>query len=552
MEAISMAAATIKSQSPERSWPTFRGHPPLIERGETLEIPDTLSVPQTSSKITVPPAYETVYPVSPLAYYLGATIEPGPSAAIETDRTHYPLGTERSLEADIERILQKVFVLDCFVRSNGIVKDRLLGHDDLDDALTFDIAETYSLSLSRRLDRYLDVSDEVIEPYVPPWPATAHVPATPETVELLPYLLGKLTHIKTIASTNSASDGHQQQLTGINSERPGEKSDSIATDILQSSTRFEDPESGIQLLEGIHPDSLEAIWFGDGITPWATRGTIEAYRGRLEGDDVSDKSSIRVVCNESPMLPEIENLEGLYGERDSHPFDVRVEYGVSTDRLATLLRSESVDLFHFIGHATPEGLICHDGALDVRTLESVAPRSFMLNACQSAQQGLALVERGANCGLATHSDVVNQQAIRASETVVRFLSRGFMFRSALWLTRLVNPLDEYVLLGDGTLTIAPTDGGAPTIYVLDSFEEPFDLCHIDTPILGNALGATTGPTITDCTFTTLIPSAYILPNVTRSQLREALQWTAVPILCNETFHWPSDVGIPETLLHHFT
>ncbi|MGA9401687.1 MAG: hypothetical protein WBV42_12570, partial [Haladaptatus sp.] len=41
MRAISLFGSALKTLSPERSYPTLRGHPPLIEYGEEFSAPDT-------------------------------------------------------------------------------------------------------------------------------------------------------------------------------------------------------------------------------------------------------------------------------------------------------------------------------------------------------------------------------------------------------------------------------------------------------------------------------------------------------------------------------
>ncbi|OIB56005.1 hypothetical protein [Natrialba sp. SSL1] len=53
--ALSAFPSALKTTSPERTWPTLRGHPPLIELGETLEIPNAVRKsnigPETGARI---------------------------------------------------------------------------------------------------------------------------------------------------------------------------------------------------------------------------------------------------------------------------------------------------------------------------------------------------------------------------------------------------------------------------------------------------------------------------------------------------------------------
>jgi len=79
MEAVSALPSALKTTSPERTWPTLRGHPPLLELGDRLEIPDAIDPPDGEISLTVPREYASVYQAAPLAFFLGATIRPGPS-----------------------------------------------------------------------------------------------------------------------------------------------------------------------------------------------------------------------------------------------------------------------------------------------------------------------------------------------------------------------------------------------------------------------------------------------------------------------------------------
>ncbi|MFP9059026.1 hypothetical protein ACLI4R_00685 [Natrialbaceae archaeon A-chndr2] len=562
MNAVSMATTAMKTMTPDRSWPTLRGHPPLIERGNALEIPDSLSKPNTEITITVPPTLEAVYTVAPLAYYLGADLVSGSSAAIETPRERYQLGTSRPLEAAVERRLQHVFVLDCFVRSAGIVKDRLNGADALEEAAPFDFETIYAAPIATQLEGYLEVPFEMVEPHIPPWPATAFVPETPETAELVPLLLDQFALIKPL--TAATGFGQSSETSAVDSSLSVPESTlsipestlSIPESILTKRTASPSADQGeavssnpggAQRLEGVFPHSLEHVWFGPGIPAGMSRATVASYRRRLDREPASEETRVQVVCNEAEMLSEVEHLEDLYADRDVHPFDVQVEYGVSTDRLTTLLTSSAIDLFHFIGHASPDGLTCHDGLLDVRTLEAVSIDAFILNACRSAQQGLALVDGGAHGGLATHSDLLNERAIRAGETLSRFLSRGLRLHDAVQFTALVESVGEYSIIGDGTITIAQSDGSSSALYLIDSFTDPVSLCSFELPLLNRNLGSTAHTGFPEYDGSTLAPVAHCLPAVPLSALKEDLQWSTTPVIYDGKVHWPPAIGLPEEL-----
>jgi hypothetical protein len=102
MKGISLFGNAMKTWSPERTFPSLRGHPPLLELADECRIPDTLSPPDTGIEMTVPAEHAWLYPAVPLAYWLGATVESGPPA-LYADGRRYPLGTEAGYEAASDR-----------------------------------------------------------------------------------------------------------------------------------------------------------------------------------------------------------------------------------------------------------------------------------------------------------------------------------------------------------------------------------------------------------------------------------------------------------------
>ena len=77
MAAVSTFGSALKTASPERAYPTLRGHPPAIELGDELSIPDGLTFPDTDVTIVLPAELKSIYPAAPLAYYLGAKLVAG-------------------------------------------------------------------------------------------------------------------------------------------------------------------------------------------------------------------------------------------------------------------------------------------------------------------------------------------------------------------------------------------------------------------------------------------------------------------------------------------
>lgn len=94
MAAVSAFGSALKTTGCERSYPTLRGHPPVIERGQTLAVPADLTPPETGITIELPPERRYVYVAASLAYYLGATVRPGRTPKITTSiGFEHPLDT---------------------------------------------------------------------------------------------------------------------------------------------------------------------------------------------------------------------------------------------------------------------------------------------------------------------------------------------------------------------------------------------------------------------------------------------------------------------------
>jgi len=135
MEAVSALPSALKTTSPERTWPTLRGHPPLLELGDRLEIPDAIDPPDGEISLTVPREYASVYQAAPLAFFLGATIRPGTEPMLETSRFEYSLSTPRSFEDEIAHLLKRFFFLDAIVRMDGMFRYELPERASLEDDL---------------------------------------------------------------------------------------------------------------------------------------------------------------------------------------------------------------------------------------------------------------------------------------------------------------------------------------------------------------------------------------------------------------------------------
>ena len=561
LEAVSALSSALKTTSPERSWPTLRGHPPLLERGPELEIPQSVAdaTPSTDVTIEIPPTYRALYTVAPLAFFLGATVRPGDDgrAVLETTAERYELGlgsagdsarergdgagptARQPFETAVARTLEQLFVLECIVRTEGLYPYDLRARTALEGELPFDLAETYTRPLADRIDRYLAVPYATVEPFVPRWPLTAHVPPTADGVEILPFVLDELGTIRTDTVSTYADtvgfDGTQPAATT--------EAQSIVRHVASSASDDESDGSSAAAtawtVGTAANEPIEHAWFGDGLPDGATKAIPEAYRRRLEREPRGDSIEVLVVCNDGRMIDEHDRLDDVYGTRETVPLEVSSAFGTSPDELASLL-ADGYDFLHFIGHATADGLECPTGTLDVRSLSTVDLGTFFLNACQSYEQGVELARRGAFGGVCTIADVVNEWAVTVGETIARLLNLGFPLHSAVdVVSRVIGLETPYRIVGDGSADVAQTDGSVPLLFDVDTGAdgESFELSAELYATTELSLGSTVNFSAPDLPEQYLSPGRVRFPPVTREEFVDGLTEESMPILYEGSLRW---------------
>jgi len=533
--AISALPSALKTTSPERAWPSLRGHPPLVELADEFELPAGLEPPETDVTIEVSPDPGEIYTVSPLAFYLGSEVRVGAEPRLVTPEFERVLGNDELLEDEVAKLLKQVLLLDCVVRTEGLFPTDLYERARLEERLPFEPAEAYELPMADRLERYLSVPYEDVEAFVPRWPLTAHVPAEPESVELLPFIINELGIIRSprghvVERSTQVPDAEAGLVRSASSTRSPEIT------AAGGNQRFVIPE--------VHDESIEHAWFDDEIPQIASKATIEAYRSQLEHDSRSDSIELLLVCNDARMIDEHDLLDETYGNRESLPFDVESEFGIDTEGLRALLTEGGYDFFHFIGHATPDGLHCSDGKLDVRSLESVDLGVFFLNACRSYEQALALVRRGAFGGVGTLSDVINDQAVTIGETIARLLNLGFPLRAALEIARENSILGEqYLIVGDGSADIAQSEGGAPIIADIRTCgDDQFEFSVRSYQNKEFKLGTTTSSNLRQAADRHLSPGRTPPTCVSEESLQQYLIWADLPIMVDGDLRWCDGIG----------
>jgi hypothetical protein len=490
MRAVSTFGSALKTTSPERSYPTLRGHPPLVELGDRPATPPGLSGPDTGVRLVLPADRRHVYVAAPLAYYLGATVVPadGGTPRLTTDE-----GLDVALDAPdyeraVRRALERSFLLDCVVRTEGYytvdLHERRLVERRLSDA--FDPAALYDRPLAARLEAYHALPFDAIADAVPDWGLATHVEPAPSHVRMLPFLADELAVINTPGAGTS-----EPAAAGSVPSRSRQSAATEAFFRADRPTAAAGPDPATSFTRGVAAgddgdgdgprfvrptggaDALERAWVGAGTPVEATKALPEAYHNRLGRSPVEGDIDIAVVCNDRAMAAESNVVDETYGGADL-PFDVTVHRGLTRARLRETLAADH-ELLHYVGHIDRRGFDCADGHLDADTLGTVGVDAFVLNACRSFEQGAALVRAGAIAGIVTLNDVINESAVRMGRNLARLLDCGFPLTGALDVAGTDNPAaSQYTVVGDGTLTLARADGSTPNSPVVLDAEDDGD------------------------------------------------------------------------------
>lgn len=453
--AITHSRSAHKTDGPDRSYPTLRGHPPLFVPGEELSLPDRVRTEPTETgiELVVPPAYDPLFVVAPLAYYLGASVRTATGA---TPTLRVPkLGLERrlspmpDLEDDVARLLRGVFGLDCLVRNAGPYGTRL-AETDLLEAHDLDAETLYEASPARRLVTYLEQPLESITARLPDWHLSTYVAPGPASVESLPFLLDRLSLVFTPRASRLAGE---------------ELVDRALTDHY----RGRQPGAGrVPSVDVVDPDLRTGRvhgWLADGVPIDVFKASTAAYHNRFTYlERTTDATSICAVLNEPEMAAEHRDVVSTCRERAcERSIDLTVEESLDTATLARVFESEpGYDFVHYVGHCETDGLRCPDGYLSASSLETCTAQTFFLNACGSFYEGLELVEKGSVAGAVTVAPVLDDHALTVGSTFAKLLVHGFSIERALALARRRIVMGkDYAVVGDGTHALTQGDSRLP-------------------------------------------------------------------------------------------
>lgn len=566
MHAISLFGNEMKTWSPERTWPSLRGHPPLLEIGTKCRIPDDLTPPDTGITLTIPADHEWVYPAAPLAYWLGATVEPG-SPALHVDDKRYPLGIQGGYKADcpeeafeqhVQDVLQFTFLLDCAVRTEGFYDVELDARRRVEDAdLDLDFEALYEASLSTRIQTYLDLDVGLAELEArigrPGWRLTADVEAGPKHATILPFLARDLAVVRCPSEHRIAESTERNEMvenvfsrSSTPSTRSPMSSPVAGSDVItrssSSSTTEPATESRERIISLPEADSMSQAWVGDGFAVGAAKASTTSYLQRLENHAQGESgTTIDVVVNDEQMAEEADVSE-IYGTRDHLEFNIRVQQDLTASELASVFERDT-DFIHYIGHVDEQGFDCSDGYLDARTLEGVGAEMFLLNACASYEQGQALVDKGAIAGVVTLEDVINSMATKIGRTYARLLNFGFPIGSA---TKLVQETmfsgAHYAVAGDSNAALAQSNMPVPNVAKVELLDgDRFEVTNELFASWNYDIGSMCRPYIEPCDYHYLVPGTTDTWAVEKEELDKFLNLSTFPVIAENNLCWSDEI-----------
>jgi hypothetical protein len=450
MRGVSTFGSALKTHSPDRSWPTLRGHPPALELGSSLDVPDEVTPPETGVTIEVPPAYGPIFTVAPLAYYLGATVEPGTRPALHAADTTHEFDPN-VLTASVRETFEHLFALDGVVRTVGAYPYRPHQADTVDERTTLDYDRLFESPLDERTAAYLDVPKSVTAGLVRQH-MTADVEPELRYVAALPHLANDLASVR--------SPPPEPKLVEQSPE-PNALARSLAQD-RDDATTFVRPEG---------TDTPGQAWIGEGFAVSAANPTVGSFRRGLEWPSGEGPLDVHVVYNDERLdAPD----EFAYDVHKTAETNVQVSQSLTTVELREALLAET-DFLHFVGHVTERGMVCPDGELDVRTLPTTGVGAFFLNGCRSYEQGFALLTAGAVGGIATIDDVEDEVAGTVGYQAAVLLDAGYPLYAALdVLGQTDADMCRYTILGDPTLTLRHSAVGVADIWSHTSSETAAD------------------------------------------------------------------------------
>ncbi|MBP2251681.1 hypothetical protein J2754_002013 [Halarchaeum solikamskense] len=383
LEALPFLASAVKEWSPERSWPTLRGHPPRIERGDALSIPSTISRPETGVTIATPATYESLYAVAPLAYYLGADVVEASEAELRLDNGYrQSLGDGAVSPRAATNLLERCLFLDSFVRTAGYYEMPRQEYEPVAGGLSFYPPALYGRPIVEQLMEYLEAPRAAFVDYLPDARYVAVVRDDPADAPLLPFLVRDLVPVTT--------DRH---------DVPDDR-------------------------------AIRTGYSGECVPHGATRLSVAGYQHALTEPmrDVAEERFALLGVGSAARETLSTVLIGREHREVTEPFTVDTA-PPTTAAVRDALETD-YGFVHVDAPLTDAGFACRDGVLDPMSVSSVSARAVSLVGDRETGGPIvdALVERGARVGVV--STTLGERAV--GRMAGRLLSGAPFERAVTW------------------------------------------------------------------------------------------------------------------------
>ena len=556
MDAVSLFGSALKTTSPERSFPTLRGHPPRVKLGDRFAVSKGIDRPETDVTLVVPPERRLLYAMAPLAYYFGAEVVPGKwPRLVAGDYEHsFPrpvgeMGWEREVddfEREVHRVLRHTFTLDGIVRTEGLYPVDLYEREQFEERALddHDLADLYELPLAERLAAYLEISTKTVDPLIPDWGLLADVVPTAEHVELLPYLAADLALIRTTPTPEHRyvrpSDDLSIEMHGVQQpQEPPNESNPDVHDMSYAGKSFDPAPT----------DAIEHAYAGDGFPQNSNKLLQAGFENQFTGPETAG-SPVRVhVVSNDPDIADIGLLGSVYGDRNLLDVDVSYDYMVTTDKLEAIIHSP-VHLLHFVGEVTDEGFVCTDGVLDRFRVYDHGVQSFFVQHCANYGDLEWLVRRGAYGGVVTTTPIEDiDDSLMMGRWMARLLGQGFTLRSAVNIVDKVYPNRmDYVVHGDGGYAATQPDSYRPnTVEAIENGEDCYEITYRAYPKSSNSCGGVLSIHVADQETRHLTPNELPSKKVSHDELSQFLKLETVPVKIGNKYRWSDDPNIERYL-----
>ena len=427
--AISYFRTGISTESPDRSFLTFRTPPPNIDFGK-LDVPSSLkrNCPNSNIELVCPDRIETVAATASVAYYIGATVkvEDVDNSILRVGEGEFEHSFSKMPEFQLEigNLLKQVLWLDSVGRSLGEY-GKGLENIHIRDFIEIEPDGLYEMTAEDRLMQYLKVDYEEIADQFPPWSLGVRIGTSQSDLKMLPDLAKQLAIIYT--SEVDVSD-NTPRIELLKTAGP---SDERLFGTSSSLDRFDkSSEDGVFHLH-IRPPSSRF--------DYPEKNTIGI---KIVRNDNSPNDSFSSFLSE--------RLSGL-----KIPCEIKKLTNVPREELKSLLQKPT-DFLIFVGDTKDECFSCEDGYLHIKEIGTIGAEFLMVDAPDSIDIGFASAELGVRTAIVgTETD----EWKGIGPTPIGFSLLGFGVADSVRLASNYTDSTENVsVIGDGMATHRVTSG----------------------------------------------------------------------------------------------